>query len=176
MIKDRASGVLLHITSLPGKYGIGSLGSEAYRFVDFLERTGQRYWQILPINPVSEGMGFSPYAAFSAFAGNHYFISFEKLAEKDWLPSNFFDNIPVNEYSSFVDFDFISTLYKKKYLELYNIFIRQAYQDHDAFKLFCSENPWLDDYALFAACADEFKTYYWRDWPEDLVYRKNSAL
>ena len=176
MIKDRASGVLLHITSLPGKYGIGSLGNEAYRFVDFLERTGQKYWQILPINPVSEGMGFSPYAAFSAFAGNHYFISFEKLAEKNWLPSNFFDNIPVNEYSSFVDFDFISTLYKKKHLELYNIFIRQAYHEHDAFKLFCSENVWLEDYALFAACADEFKTFCWRDWPEDLAFRKNGAL
>ena len=82
-MKERQSGVLLHISSLPGKYGIGSLGQEAYDFVDFLVRTKQRYWQILPLGPTS--YGDSPYQSFSAFAGNTHLIDFDTLVAEGWL-------------------------------------------------------------------------------------------
>ena len=78
----RASGILLPISSLPGKYGIGSFSKEAYKFVDFLKNSNQKYWQILPIGPTS--YGDSPYQSFSTFAGNPYFIDLEKLAEEGY--------------------------------------------------------------------------------------------
>ena len=84
-MKQRQSGVLMHISSLPGKYGIGSMGQAAYDFVDFLVRTKQRYWQILPLGTTS--YGDSPYQSFSAFAGNTHFIDFDILVEKGWLQS-----------------------------------------------------------------------------------------
>ena len=76
----RESGVLMHITSLPGPYGIGTMGKKAFAFVDFLKRSGQRYWQILPLTPT--GYGDSPYQSYSAFAGNHYLIDLELLVRK----------------------------------------------------------------------------------------------
>ena len=79
----RSSGVLLHISSLPSPYGIGTMGKEAYKFVDFLKKSGQRYWQILPICPT--GYGDSPYQSFSSFAGNPYFIDLDILRRKKLL-------------------------------------------------------------------------------------------
>ena len=81
MIDERRSGVLLHLTSLPSAYGIGNLGPEAYRFADFMQKSGLTYWQILPLNPVEEASGFSPYSGLSAFAGNPLLISPELLHE-----------------------------------------------------------------------------------------------
>ena len=79
----RASGILMHITSLPGPYGIGTMGAEAFAFVDFLKRSGQRYWQILPLSPT--GYGDSPYQSCSTYAGNHYLIDFDKLIQDGLL-------------------------------------------------------------------------------------------
>ena len=79
----RESGILMHITSLPGPYGIGTMGKQAYKFVDFLETAGQSCWQILPLSPT--GFGDSPYQSFSAFAGNHYLIDLDTLVEEGLL-------------------------------------------------------------------------------------------
>src|SRR6476469_1996010 len=89
---ERASGILLHPTSFPGPYGIGDLGGEAYRFVDFLQQTGQTLWQILPLTPT--GFGDSPYAAFSAFAGNPFLISPDILLGQGLLEPQDLENIP----------------------------------------------------------------------------------
>ena len=83
MLQQRSSGLLLHITSLPSAHGVGDLGAEAYHFADFLEASGQTYWQILPLTPVDPGASFSPYSSPSAFAGNILMISLEKLADEN---------------------------------------------------------------------------------------------
>ena len=81
----RSSGLLLHISSLPGRHGIGTMGKEAYRFIDQLAEGGQKYWQILPTGPVSSVFGYSPYASLSSFAGNYLFINLEMLQKEDFL-------------------------------------------------------------------------------------------
>jgi 4-alpha-glucanotransferase len=98
---ERKSGILLHITSLPGPYGIGTLGRNAFNFVDFLVKAKQKIWQILPLGPT--GYGDSPYQSFSTFAGNPLLIDFEKLVEKGWLNASELDNAPGND--NYVDFD-----------------------------------------------------------------------
>ena len=101
MINYRTAGIILHITSLPGKFGVGDLGSDAYKFVDFLESSGQKLWQILPIGPT--GYGDSPYSCFSAFAGNYLFISPELLVEEGLLRKENILDLP-NFNSSKVEF------------------------------------------------------------------------
>lgn len=98
----RKSGILLHITSLPGRYGIGTLGKEAYEFTDFLKEAGQSFWQILPVHPTS--YGDSPYASYSTFAGNPYFINFDLLAEKGLLEPEEYENIFWGDDEEQVDF------------------------------------------------------------------------
>ena len=87
----RSSGVLMHITSLPGSYGVGTMGKQAYAFVDFLKEAGQSYWQILPLSPT--GYGDSPYQSCSAYAGNHYLIDLDALVEEGLLTKQELDNI-----------------------------------------------------------------------------------
>ena len=99
---ERSSGILLHITSLPSKYGIGNLGKEAYAFVDFLKQAGQKYWQILPLCP--PGYGDSPYQGFSAFAGNPYLIDPEELVEKGWLARKTLESVQWSQRDDQVDF------------------------------------------------------------------------
>ena len=98
----RASGILMHVTSLPGAGGVGTMGKAAYRFVDFLERAGQRYWQILPLSPT--GYGDSPYQSFSAFAGNHYLIDLETLVEEGLLRQEEVDEVVWSQRPDQVDF------------------------------------------------------------------------
>ena len=99
---ERSSGILLHITSLPSKYGIGNLGKEAYAFVDFLKQAGQKYWQILPLCP--PGYGDSPYQGFSTFAGNPYLIDPEQLVERSWLRQEVLDSVEWSQRDDQVDF------------------------------------------------------------------------
>ena len=94
MKTERSCGVLMHITSLPGKYGIGTMGKEAYEFADFLRRSGQSYWQILPTGPVCEPE-FSPYESTSTFAGNPLFINTDLFSEKSWVAA---DVLAVHEF------------------------------------------------------------------------------
>ena len=147
MINYRTAGILLHITSLPGKFGIGDLGSDAYKFVDFLESAGQKLWQILPIGPT--GYGDSPYSCFSAFAGNHLFISLELLIEEGLLDQEDILNLP-NFNPSKVEFG--------KVQEYKLILLRKSFKNFNNsennlktnFENFCYEKQeWLDDFALF---------------------------
>ena len=163
----RASGILLPISSLPGKYGIGSFSKEAYRFVDFLKNAHQKYWQILPIGPTS--YGDSPYQSFSTYAGNPYFISLEELIEEGLLTEEECDKV-----------DFGNRIDKVNYEKLYNgrfKLLKKAYKksnisEKEDFDKFKSENCyWLNDYAMFMAIKDRFNGQSFDKWAEDIKLR-----
>src|SRR3712207_3112341 len=154
----RSSGVLLHPTSLPGRYGVGDLGGEAYRFVDWLAEAGQTYWQIMPLGPT--GYGDSPYSAFSAFAGNTLLVSPEKLVESGLLDASDIQEAPGLPEER-VDYGKVIE-YKRGLLEkAFRNFTRKLKddeslrRDYEGFEGFAA--TWLDDWALFAALKEEYK-------------------
>lgn len=171
---ERASGVLLHPTSLPGPYGIGDLGPSAFRFVDWLADSGSKLWQILPLGPT--GFGDSPYQCFSAFAGNPYLINPDYLLRDDLLHPD--DLIEEPDFpDDKVDFGLIIP-WKLNLLE--RAFIRfkssplAVRHDYDRF---CAENvSWLPDYALFMAIKEANGGGSWSGWPEALRKRDPDAL
>ena len=166
----RASGILMHISSLPNKYGIGKLGKEAYEFADFLKRAGQRYWQILPISPTS--YGDSPYQSFSIYAGNPYFIDFEGLEKEGLLKKSEYVNVSFGEDDESVDF---GTLYKTVFKVLKKAYKR--FEPDFDFKRFESNNKWLENYALFMALKDAHGGKAWEHWEEPLrAYDKAAVL
>lgn len=171
----RASGILLHITSLPGRFGTGDLGGEAYRFIDFLEATGQTYWQILPLVPT--GYGDSPYSSVSAFAGNPLLISPEKLLEDGLLSAEFVENAP-GFPSERVDYGMVYE-WKRWMLETaFETFRSEFPGDLTAeFEAFCGENAWwLDDYALYRAIKEARGHRPWFEWEDALKLRDETAL
>ena len=173
---ERSCGVLLHITSLPGRYGTGTLGPEAYEFAELLHAGGQSYWQVLPIGPVAKALGYSPYASTSTFAGNPLFISLEKLTGCSWFTS--LSDTAVFSDSDFCDFD-AAWQYKLPLLRsaCENFFLQAAPVDLDEFAAFCAEAAgWLDDYGLFAALADHFGTNHWPSWDADIARRQPGAI
>lgn len=168
----RSSGILMHITSLPSPYGIGTFGKEAYEFVDFLEKAGQKYWQILPLGMT--GYGDSPYQSFSAFAGNPYFIDLDIL-EKDRL-------IKEEDYK---DLDFGSDREKVDYEKIFKnkmFVLRLAYEKgkekyKNQIEKFKNENKdWLEDYSLYMAIKSQFDLKSWQEWDEDIKLRKEHAV
>lgn len=175
MKTKRSSGILLHITSLPGKYGIGTLGREAYNFVDFLVESGQKIWQILPLGHT--GYGDSPYQCYSAFAGNPLLIDVEKLVEEDLLQK---EDLPENIY-----FDEDNVDYGKVHDNHYPL-LKKVYQNHKSqnnilreirFENFCNSNAlWLEDYAFFMALKKHFKGVAWTDWEADIKLKKQDSL
>ena len=171
----RSSGILLHPTSLPGPFGIGDLGDEAYRFVDFLQSSGQTLWQILPLGPT--GHGNSPYASYSAFAGNTLLISPERLARAGLLTEGDFRGVPEFRDDE-VDFDHVTTLKKALLLKAYQRFRQlQPAQVVNAFNKFSAkENYWLEDYALFVALKDGHGGRPWTEWVPALVRRDEKEL
>ncbi|MGH7901064.1 MAG: 4-alpha-glucanotransferase, partial [Thermodesulfobacteriota bacterium] len=174
-MKTRGSGVLLHITSLPSPFGIGDLGPEAYRFVDFLSESKQGYWQILPLNPTVTVLGNTPYSSPSAFAGNPILISPEALIEGGVLSKSDFDNNPSSSVGS-VDYEKV-TKYKESVLQVtYQKNRERLTLDHE-FMFFCHENShWLDDYALFISLKESFNLGSWSEWPMDLRDRNEASL
>ncbi len=171
----RRSGILLHPTSLPSPFGIGDLGKEAYRFVDFLAAAGQSYWQILPLSPT--GYGDSPYQGLSAFAGNPLLISPEKLLEGGHLLPEDLADAPTFPTER-VDFGPVIR-YKIDLLE--RAFARfQAQASHEAraaFARFCQEQAfWLDDFALFMALKETNRGRPWYEWERPLATRRPEAL
>lgn len=167
----RSSGILLHISSLPNKYGIGSLGEEAYEFVRFLKETGQKYWQVLPIGPTS--YGDSPYQTFSAFAGNPYFIDLDMLI-KDGLinKDEIFENINNTELVNY------ERLYKTRFLILNKAYKRfeQLNTCCHEFENFKNENDyWLHDYALFMTLKSKLPEGNWKSWPVEYQNRHSST-
>ena len=171
----RASGILLHPTSLPGRFGIGDLGTAAFEFVDFLSKAGQTYWQILPLGPT--GQGNSPYSSYSAFAGNTLLISPERLADDRLLFASDIEAIPSFSNAS-VDFEKVS---KWK-----TVLLATAFENFQAtpnsplreeFDYFCHLNAWwLDDYAVFCAVKDSYGRTPWFEWAAPLKLRDKDAL
>ena len=171
----RNSGVLLSITSLPSKYGIGCFDQAAYDFVDWLERAGQKYWQILPLGATShEGAFDSPYQAYSAFAGNPYFISLDALAEEGVLTKEECEGAAFGEDPTRVDYEL---LYKNRLPLLRKAYERSGINDNADYRTFISENGWwLDDYALFMSLREFFDNQSWNLWPEDIRMHYGYAL
>jgi len=135
----RESGILMHITSLPGPYGVGTMGSAAYEFVDFLNKAGQRYWQILPLTPT--GYGDSPYQSCSTYAGNHYLIDLDLLAQEGLLEKSDFDALDWGSDPNRVDF---GKLYNHRLTVLRKAYAR--FVPDEAYDAFCRQNSsWLSD-------------------------------
>ncbi len=168
----RASGVLLHPTSLPGRHGIGDLGPEAHAFVQFLAETGQRWWQMLPVGPT--GYGNSPYQSHSSFAGNPLLIDLDDLVTRGWLPADACPASPVLSQEK-VDFDAVRVL-KEGMLRL----AHQGWQkrgDDPRFVEFVGANrTWLEDYVLYEAIKDAHGRRPWYEWEHELVVRDGAAL
>lgn len=166
----RESGVLLHITSLPGPYGVGTMGTEAFQFVDFLKAAGQRCWQILPLTPT--GYGDSPYQSCSTYAGNHYLIDLRQLVDEGLLTKEEAGSINWGEDPGTVDF---GALYRGR-LDV----LRLAYgrfEENGEFRTFCRENgSWLPDFALYMALKDRTGGTPWYRWEEGLKRREPGAV
>lgn len=169
---NRSCGILLHITSLPSRYGIGNLGQAAYDFVDFLQAAGQRCWQILPIGPT--GYGDSPYQSFSTFAGNPYLIDPDQLIRQGWLSQAEADAISWGQCPDQVDFHL---LYQQRLPLLHRAYERFRMAPPAGFSRFCQEEQdWLEDYALFMALKAHFDDAPWGDWPRPLRLRDPVSL
>ncbi len=171
----RYSGVLLSVTSLPSKYGIGCFDKAAYDFVDCLEKAGQKYWQILPLGSTSHyGAYDSPYQAYSAFAGSPYFISLDALIAEGVLTREECDAADFGSTPEKVDY---KALYENRLPLLRKAYERSNIGSNSAFHTFCAENFWwLDDYALFMAVRDFFGGAGWTQWPEDIRMHYGPAL
>ena len=197
----RRSGVLLPITSIPSKYGIGGFSKESYEFVDFLEKAGQSLWQILPLGPT--GYGDSPYQSFSTYAGNPYFIDLEKLVEAGWITREDCEGTsaenpsgqkrregetPGRKISGEGEDAGKVSLRKQRYVdygEIYEtrfVILRKAYENSNiennaAFRGFCEKNAcWLDDYALYMAVKNAFGGKSFSEWDEDIRFRRPEAM
>ena len=166
----RSSGILMHITSLPGPYGVGTMGKEAYRFVDFLKEAGQNYWQILPLTPT--GYGDSPYQSCSTFAGNHYLIDLGELVKEGLLKKKELDEIQWSRSESKADFGLL-------YNNRLNV-LRKAYgrfKANEELDSFCRKHSsWLPDFALFMALKDRFGGKPWYQWDQELKFRDPMAI
>lgn len=168
----RASGILMHISSLPGPYGIGTMGKNARAFVDFLHDAGQKYWQVLPLTPT--GYGNSPYQSLSTFAGNHYLIDLELLMEQGLLRKEEAEACDWGTDPENVDF---GRMYENRGKVLYKAYERFIGMPNSAFEQFVqSQQSWLPDYALFMALKETMNGKPWLEWDEDLRLRKPEAL
>ena len=171
---NRAGGILLHPTSLPGRYGIGDLGPQAYRFVDWLASTNCKLWQILPLGPT--GYGDSPYQCFSAFAGNPYLISFDALIEDGLLAQDDLADLPEFNASR-VDFGLLIPWKLGILQKAFSRLTSATESLKKEFKRFCKANAaWLDDYALFMSIKEASGGGAWSGWPESLRKRKPAAM
>ena len=173
-MRRRESGVLLHVTSLPSRYGIGDLGPEAYKWADFLAETKQSIWQILPLNPTEPAHGNSPYQSLSAYAGNPLFISPDFLLENGWLKKTDLDAVPT--YSeTHVDYAAVVAFKSGLFEAAYGRF-QQSVPPYE-YERFCLENTgWLDDYALFKTLHGHFAGKIWTDWPQEIQDKNPGTL
>lgn len=172
----RGAGVLMHISSLPGKFGIGTLGKEAYEFVDFIKKSSLKYWQILPLGHT--GFGDSPYQCIDAFAGNPYFIDFDELKKDGLLNEGDYCYLNYGDDSERID-------YGKLYTEKYKV-LRKAYENfkckevnnlNNMFEEFKQENSfWLEDYSLYMALKLKFNVGSWYNWDDDIKKRKKETI
>ena len=174
-MKERGSGILLHITSLPSPYGIGDLGPGAYRFADFLAKTRQKYWQVLPLNPTDLRTGNSPYSSYSAFAGNVLLISPESLVQFGFLAGEDLSAMPPLQ-SQRCDFDAAIPPRVKLLHRAYEK-IRANKNERMAFEEFCAKHgAWLNDFALFSVIKNHHQGMTWDRWERGLRDREQGAL
>jgi len=168
----RKSGVLMHISSLSSPYGIGTMGKEAYQFVDFLEAGGQTCWQLLPVCPTS--YGDSPYQSYSTYAGNPYFIDLDRLAEQGLLEKAEYETIDWEAESNTINY---GVMYQKRYPVLRKAAERFLANPPADYAEYCEKNQnWLPDYALFMALKDKHEGASWSEWPAELRNREEWAL
>jgi len=173
MLKKRASGILLHITSLPSQYGIGDLGPGAYKFVDFLKRAGQNFWQILPLNYTTAKTGYSPYNCFSAFAGNPLLISPEYLYRDGFITQEELQNRPDFPPEK-VNYQQVSAWKSTLMDRAFCRFSRSSTYDYEEF---VGESAyWLEDFARFMALKNYFGRCPWSEWPGKIRDRNKQAL
>jgi 4-alpha-glucanotransferase len=171
----RGSGILLHVTSLPGAHGIGDLGKSAHEFVDFLAESGQKIWQVLPLSPT--GYGDSPYQCFSAFAGNPLFIDLSAFRQQGLLSEHALTGAPKFSEEQ-VEYDRVTAFKQQVLHKAAAAFLADSSRlDRDAFETFCQVNRgWLDDYALFMACKAVHKDVAWVHWDPGIRDREPAAL
>ena len=164
---NRCAGILMPVSSLPSRYGIGAFDAAAYAFVDFLEQAGQTYWQILPLSPPNHVKSKdTPYQSFSAFAGNPYFISLDALVEEGVLTREECDAAAFGDSETKIDYDL---LYANRLPLLHKAYERSRIYENPAYQTFIRDNAWwLNDYALFMACKAFFGDLEWSAWPEDI--------
>lgn len=171
-IEMRRNGMLLPIASLPSPYGIGGFSKEAYEFIDLLEETGQKLWQILPLGPTS--YGDSPYQSFSTFAGNPYFIDLDTLVEKGWLTKEACEASDYGDNESYIDY---GRIYNSRFVLLKQAFLNSDVLSDEKFTEFCKANQhWLPDYALYMALKNQNDGKSWIEWEEEIRLRKPEAV
>ncbi|MCI8779438.1 MAG: 4-alpha-glucanotransferase [Lachnospiraceae bacterium] len=171
-MSKRAAGILLPISSLPSKYGIGTLGKEAFRFVDQLVKAGQKYWQVLPVGPTS--FGDSPYQSFSAFAGNPYFIDFEILMEKGLITEKDVEAYDWGADPTDIDYE---KLYNSRFKVLRKAYRASHFKKEKDYQRFVKRNKyWLDDYSLYMALKFYFGGKEWLAWEKDIRMRTKEAV
>lgn len=172
----RTCGVLMHITSLPSPYGVGTLGSEAYKFVDFLKKAGQTYWQILPVGPT--GFGDSPYQSYSAFAGNPMLIDIDELIKAGLVSEDDKDLKILAEKKEFADFGQMFSFKRLILAKAHAAFAANADSEQKyLFGKFCRKNAWwLDDYAMFMSMKYFFKQVMWTEWADSYRLRDPQTL
>jgi 4-alpha-glucanotransferase len=174
MMNKRGSGILLHLTSLPSAFGIGDLGPWAYRFVDFLAKSKQQYWQCLPLNPTDTKSGSSPYHSTSAFAFNPLLISPELLVQEGLLAREDLEPRPAFPAQK-VDYDAVTTYKGRLFSKAFERFTKSTVPE-DYLEFREVNRSWLDDFALFTALKDHHGGRAWCDWPEDYRDRRWAAL
>ena len=173
---ERSSGILFHPTSLPGKYGIGTLGKEAYAFIDFLKKSNQKLWQIFPLGPT--GYGDSPYQSFSSFAGNPYLIDFDLLIEAHLLSEEDLKDIFFGDNGEDIDY---GAIYNQKYPLLRKAYENFKSSDNSEMKgsleNFKKENSsWLNDYSLYISLKNHFNGLPWNEWAQDIKNREEASM
>ncbi len=174
MKPERSAGILLHPSSLPGPYGIGDLGPEAFNFINFMQAAGQTRWQVFPLGPT--GYGDSPYQCFSAFAGNPNLVSFDLLIDEGLLTKNDIGEVPSNDPHN-VDFGPVIEFKQKVLKTAFTNFTNVGGDASKDFKEFCKNNTnWLDDFALFMAAKSAHGGVCWNEWDNEIKLRKPGAV
>ena len=169
---ERGAGILLPISSLPSPYGIGTMGRDAYDFVDMLKRAGQKYWQVLPIGPTS--FGDSPYQSFSAFAGNPYFIDLDTLIAEGLIKKEEVESYKWADSDDEIDY---ARIYRQRFEVLRKAFGRSEHKDSRDYVDFIEENEqWIDDYALYMAIKADHNNREWLAWEPAIKKRKPEAM
>ena len=168
----RGAGVLLPISSLSSPYGFGTLGKEAYEFVDFLKEAGFRYWQVLPVGPTS--YGDSPYQSFSAFAGNPYMIDFGLLMEENLIMKEEVEQYNWGSKDDCIDYN---EMFQSRFKVLKLAYNRSSHKNTPEYEKFCCDNQfWLKDYSFYMALKVHFNHVEWLAWDEDIKLRRKEAI